>query len=624
MIRNFRLASLLIGILIAISTSAFAGDLAPPDAYSTISKIRNVAISPSGNYVAYQRTEDAENQILVLNMSSGELVFHTSLFKKSYLHTVQFVSDRYVMISFDTRGRGPSAGRRTEFIDLDERKIQKNFIAKAPIDVVGIASDLDAIYTPWDIGSLTRYFVANGKRSPSLASGSSDTINWFMSKDGKPLVRVDFDPDESRHVVYAYHDNEPSIIVDEHYPSMDIAVLALMPQQDSLIYLTRLPGVDRMTLHTMSLADGSRSDPVFSGFGGAVLADSGQTAFGFGRDEFPGYEYEFLNQQAESHFRSIEKSLPGMRVELVASTDDFQHMVVRAYQHWGTSHYLFFKAGSPRPVVIDKESSGVSGDQAMPRKMFEFAASDGRTIRAYLTLPAGTEPEGSSPLIVLSSAHFHDEPRQFQWLAQYLASRGHTVVQPLIRGASYDWPFMPQGDLNWGGKLESDIDETVQYLVDQGTVDPSQVCVIGFGTGGYAALASAARAPKDYRCVASIGGATKLDDFFQRARKQSNRYPQKLRYLETRYGVAGTDKESIKELSPGYQVDVDFPPTLLMYFEKGDFLYKDQAVDMQQELEGKKRNVTLREIPGYDFRHSEREARKQVLEAVSGLIEEHL
>jgi dipeptidyl aminopeptidase/acylaminoacyl peptidase len=61
-----------------------------------------------------------------------------------------------------------------------------------------------------------------------------------------------------------------------------------------------------------------------------------------------------------------------------------------------------------------------------------------------------------------------------------------------------------------------------------------------------------------------------------------------------------------------------------MYFEKGDFLYKDQAVDMQQELEGKKRNVTLREIPGYDFRHSEREARKQVLEAVSGLIEEHL
>lgn len=619
------LVRLLIGILIAMPTGAVAGDLAPPEAYSTISEIRNVSISPSGNFVAYQHIENAKNQILVLDMSSGNLVFHTRLEKKSYLHSIQFVNDEYVVISYHTPRPGPRAGPRTGFLDLKEATVQRNFISRAPLEIVGVAPELAAIYVSWDRGSLVKYFVENGQHSPSLASGSSDTVDWYISNDREPLVREDFDPNKDRHVIYAYRNAEASILVDESFPSRDINVVALAPQQDKLIYFTRLPNFDRMTYHMMSLTDGSRSDPVFSQYIGRVLVDSGKTAFGFERDEFPAYEYEFLNKKAESYFRSIEKSLPGMQVRLIASTDDFQHMVVRVNKNWGTAHYLFFSKGTPKPIVIGEEDSRVSAAQAMPRKMLEFSASDGRAIRAYLTLPTGMSAADGAPLIVLSNgSQYAYQSRLFQWLAQYLASRGFAVVQPVFRDGDYSWDFMPKSDLSWGGKFESDIDDTVQHLVDQGVANPARICIVGFDIGGYAALAATARSPESYRCVASIGGLTELQDVVRRARRQQGRYPQFLRYVEARFGIAANDKTLIDDKSPITHVDLDFPPVLLMYFKRGDFMLKDQAKDMRRALKRKGRDVTLLEIPGYDFLHSEREARPKVLKAVSDFIEEHL
>ena len=67
-IKGSGLVCLLIGVLVASPTIAMATDLAPFEAYATVSEIRNVAISPSGNFIAYQSIENDENVILVLEM----------------------------------------------------------------------------------------------------------------------------------------------------------------------------------------------------------------------------------------------------------------------------------------------------------------------------------------------------------------------------------------------------------------------------------------------------------------------------------------------------------------------------------------------------------------------------
>jgi dipeptidyl aminopeptidase/acylaminoacyl peptidase len=644
------LIRLLAGISIALPTIVTAVDIAPPESYTAMSEIRNVAISPSGNFVAYQIFEDGDNLILVFDMTSGKVVLSSNV-DESYLHSIQFVNDEFVALVYDmdpwsnrslssfahnsridsksptmvARGPGTVYGRRTRFLDLKDTSVQRNYLAGANGDIVSIASDLDVIYVPWEYGALAKYTVSNGSRSPHVASGSSDTLSWFMSRDHQPLVREDFDFSKNRHVVYVYRDGEPSVLLDEEVDGRDLDVVALSPDQGSLIYLTQTSEFDRMTYHTMSLEDGARSDPLFSQYIGRVLTDSGKTAFGFERDNYPGFEYVFLNKKAEDFFRSIEKSFPGLDVRFVASNDDFEHMVVRVSKNWGTAHYLFFSNGNPQPTVIGQDNSAISSEQSMPRTLLEFKASDGRSIRAYLTMPDDLARTGNAPLLVIANGSRPENgTRRYQWLAQYFASRGFVVVEPAIRGAYYHPSFMPQSDLSWGDKYESDTNDTVQHLVDQGISDADRLCVIGIGIGGYAAMSAAARSPEKYRCIASVSGLSDLSILFARARDDRWSHPTVLSFFETVFGVSGKDKSAIKSKSPQNNVESDFPPALLMYFEGGDSIYDYSMKDMNRALKRKGVTVDLVKLPGFNVELSEYEARTLMFELLSSFVEEHL
>ncbi len=645
-------ASAVVCLLAGLSTATptVAADISTPEAYAAMSEIRNVAISPSGKFVAYQILENDENLILVFDMSSGKVVLSSDV-DKSYLHEIRFVNDEFVAVVYDldpwsnsslssyahntrmtsnaptmvARGPGTLGRRRTRFLDLKETSIQRDYLAGANGDIVSVASDLGAVFLPWGLGALVKYTIRHGTRSPSLASGSSDTLDWYMSSDQEPLVREDFDFNKERHVVYAYRDGERSTLLDEEVDGRDIDVVALSPKQDSLIFLTRRPDSNDMTYHTMSLADGSRSGPLFSRRIGRVLRDSGKTAFGFERDSFPGYEYAFLNKKADDFFRSIQNSLPGLDVRFIASTDDFEHMVVRVYKNWGTAHYLFFSNGNPQPVVIGQDNSAISSEQSMRRSLLEFNASDGRAIRAYLTMPDDVAPTGDAPLIVLSNGSQHAfETRRYQWLAQYLASRGFIVVQPGIRGVEYGPDFMPRGDLNWGNKYESDINDAVQHLVDAGVTNATRVCIIGIDIGGYAAMSDAAQSPEKYRCVVSVSGLSDLSLLFERARENEWQYPQLLSYFETAFGISVEDRAAIKNRSPQNRVESDYPPSLLMYYQGGDSMFYYSMKDMNRALRRKKVPVELVKLPGFDFQLSEFEARPVLLKSISQFVEQHL
>jgi dipeptidyl aminopeptidase/acylaminoacyl peptidase len=53
----------------------------------------------------------------------------------------------------------------------------------------------------------------------------------------------------------------------------------------------------------------------------------------------------------------------------------------------------------------------------------------------------------------------------------------------------------------------------VRHLVEQGSVDPKRICIVGASYGGYAALAGAALTPELYRCAVSIAGVGDPADF---------------------------------------------------------------------------------------------------------------
>lgn len=141
-----------------------------------------------------------------------------------------------------------------------------------------------------------------------------------------------------------------------------------------------------------------------------------------------------------------------------------------------------------------------------------YAARDGTQIPAYLTRPLRSS--GPLPLIVLP----HDGPagrdyRLFNWMVQFLVSRGYAVFQPQYRGSSgFGDAWLRAGFRQWGGLMQDDVTDGVQAMIKLGLADPQRVCVIGFGYGGYVALAGAAFTPDLYRCSVSIGGIADLGE----------------------------------------------------------------------------------------------------------------
>src|SRR5204862_4531898 len=78
----------------------------------------------------------------------------------------------------------------------------------------------------------------------------------------------------------------------------------------------------------------------------------------------------------------------------------------------------------------------------------------------------------------------------FDYIAQFLATRGYVVIQPEFRGsAGFGRDFREAGKGEWGGKMQTDLLDGVAALAASGEIDPDRVCIVGASFGGYAALA---------------------------------------------------------------------------------------------------------------------------------------
>ena len=97
----------------------------------------------------------------------------------------------------------------------------------------------------------------------------------------------------------------------------------------------------------------------------------------------------------------------------------------------------------------------------------------------------------------------------FDWLVQFIASRGYAVLQPQFRGSTgFGEAFETAGYRQWGGLMQDDITDGVRAMISQGIADPHRIAIVGASYGGYAALAGAAFTPELYACAVSIDGVS--------------------------------------------------------------------------------------------------------------------
>ena len=103
----------------------------------------------------------------------------------------------------------------------------------------------------------------------------------------------------------------------------------------------------------------------------------------------------------------------------------------------------------------------------------------------------------------------------FDFLVQFIATRGYGVLQPQFRGSTgYGASFQAAGLQQWGLKMQDDVTDGTRWLVEQKLADPARIAIVGASYGGYSALMGAVREPELYRAAAAIAPVTDLKLMF--------------------------------------------------------------------------------------------------------------
>ena len=325
-------------------------------------------------------------------------------------------------------------------------------------------------------------------------------------------------------------------------------------------------------------------------------------------------EFHLLDTSYQPLFQDLLSKFPkGFRI---VSSDVREERLVIATK-WGD--YLY---NTRDKTVEQKITQAPLWVQDLPEsEPIQYTSRDGLNIHGYLTLPKGSEGSKNLPLVV--------KPHGGPWArdvlgynseVQFLANRGYAVLQVNFRGSTgYGKEFWMAGFKQWGKKMQDDITDGVQYLIDQGIADKNRIAIYGISYGGYAALAGLTFTPDLYACGVSVVGQSNLFTFL-------NSIPPywKPEQLYKMVGHPEKDKQLLQEASPLFYVDNIKAPLFIVHGANDPRVRKAESEQIVKALEARGVEVPylIKEDEGHGF-HNE-ENRLEFYSLLEGFLEKCL
>ena len=309
----------------------------------------------------------------------------------------------------------------------------------------------------------------------------------------------------------------------------------------------------------------------------------------------------------------LAKALPDEPlIDIAATSRDGNRLLIHAASDDDPgAYYVFDKRAKTLEFALENRSV-LANVPLSPIRRVDVPTADGHSIPAYLTIPAGHAENG--PAIVLP----HGGPSSrdtlgFDWLAQFLASRGYAVIQPNYRGsAGYGDQF--EGDnafKDWRTAI-SDIGASADYLVKQKIADAGRLAIVGWSYGGYAALQSAVTTPAKYKAVVAIAPVTDLS--------RLGRDDKELTTSTLTNDFIGKGK-NLRDGSPLLHAAMIKAPVLLVHGDLDSNVRVRHSELMEKALKSSGDQVELLEFKGLNHQLEDGDARSQMLSKIGELLD---
>jgi dipeptidyl aminopeptidase/acylaminoacyl peptidase len=333
----------------------------------------------------------------------------------------------------------------------------------------------------------------------------------------------------------------------------------------------------------------------------------------------------FFDAELDGRWRSLQKTFPGLTLQLISWDHGFKTAVVRSEGLRDSGTFWKVDLATTTTKVLGHAYPAIRPDRVGSTQMLKYKAQDGLDVEGVLTLPP-KGPQSKLPVVVMP----HGGPIGpfdgigFDWWAQAYADAGYAVFQPNFRGSGgYGAAFRDAGFGEWGGKMLSDISDGLKTLVDAGTVDPKRACIVGASYGGYAALAGVTVQQGLYRCSVSVSGVSDVRNFFNWVVNTGGRQTASVRFWRAAIGAVGRTEKIMTEISPTTYASRTDAPVLLIHGEDDTVVPILQSRIMESALKDAEKPVEFITMKGEDHWLSSEATRIEMLTHALAFVKKH-
>jgi dipeptidyl aminopeptidase/acylaminoacyl peptidase len=268
-------------------------------------------------------------------------------------------------------------------------------------------------------------------------------------------------------------------------------------------------------------------------------------------------EWKVLDDAVRADFDAIRQLDEG-DFSITSHDNDYDTWSVAFTKDDGPVSFYSYDRNTKEGEFLFVHKPDLNQHALAPMEPITFTSRDGMTIHGYITFPPG---KGRRNLPMVLNVHGGPWARDnwgYNPEAQWLANRGYVCLQVNFRGSTgYGKEFLNAGDKEWGGKMQNDLVDAVNWAIDEGIASPERVAIYGASYGGYAALAGATFTPDLFCCAVPMMGPSNLVSFLNTIPPY---WTTMVEMMYKRVGDPRTEEDFLLSRSPLFKVDqVEIP-----------------------------------------------------------------
>ena len=600
-------------------------------------KASSFSFSPNGNYMSYrEKDENLKNHVYVKNLATGDAKRVVEE-KEELIRGFGWANDNRLVYVMDKGGNEDyhlfavniDGSNQKELTPFDGVQVNILEILKEDKDhlIISMNKNNPQIFEPYKIN------IVNGELEQLYSNDdpANPIMGYEFDKDGKLRGFTKLRDGVNIEMYYTLDGSNYELKKELSWKdSFSIASFNYASSNPHEAYVISNLDTDKSQIFLYDLKEDKIIKKLFS--------NDDFDVSGLGLSRHRNYELDYFSYEGEKrhilpvsdYYKKIHDNIvtkfPGYNYSIPDVTDDESKYLIfiQSDKLYG-SYYSYNPKNGTFELLYNLMPQLAEDDMAEMRPI-KFKSRDGVTLHGYITLPKEALNGKKVPVIV--NPHGGPQGIRDSWgfnpEAQLFASRGYATLQVNFRiSGGYGREFLESGFKQIGRKAMDDVEDGLQYVVEQGWVDKDNAAIYGGSHGGYAVLRGLTKTPDLYACGVDYVGVSNLYTFMNTIPPYWKPYLKIIKEIWYDESVP-EEKVIMDEVSPVFHIDKIKKPLFVVQGANDPRVNIDESDQIVKALRSKGYDVPY--MVKYDEGHGfgKEENRIALYESMMGFYAKHL